>query len=1586
MQRYDYLPETSKMADQAINTLEQVDRVEQQRSQETMEQMLSRMMLDLKTDLSTKMAELSNDVGNKLNTNTTLMKEMEARVTVSLTHLKEDISAQLETHSALVDGKLRVMNDDLNLKLVEYQEASSESIGRWEAQLMQHKLDVETKVERISSFVTDQGDSISSLSLEVGELKSSMDSRIAVAAKEMQSSRSNEIERENLERKKQVEQLVAACNNGAQFNPGLAKPNYYRDGRVKKFGGTIMENPIEHLRYLNSILNDIFWSDIEKLRVAESSFTGSALLWWRTAYQDFATYQAFEGAYHQEFWSVQKQCELRTRLYAEKYLENGSRSLEEHFVMNWERSRHMTPPMEDTEFICMLVSQLSLRLQNILLRAHRGTVSQLREDLRKLDQIEWVQTRNRNLPCNQLPREGDNNSSSHKEKEQQQSAELEPCLQDDHLRSSEEYRPPNKKTRKWRNKRNSWTNEGSRGQNQSHNESPENDCLAYCIPDDLKETLLEEGEEEGPKSSPFNLELSWHVWDREVKAILDTGASVSCISQQLFQELQQEFMHLPVLPVPQTCIVGASGKRSAIIDTQVLLNLRRNRFQADWSFLVVKSLAKPIIIGMDFIMKHVSRVDFEQNIVTLRDQHGEPVELNVTLDSSLEEKSMVQLSLQEDVVSEEVEPRKSPSQGQPNSHHDKEDFVNLIKTMDHLSGEQKEELLRVLWEHQGTFSEVPGRNLTYQARIRLSEEQPFFQKSYPIPIAYREDVDRQIQQMLNWDIIERCSSPYASPLCCVIKKDATVRLCLDARQLNLRIIKDRESPTPPEEILQWCEEVRVLSSTDLTHGYWQLSLHPDDRKYVAFLYKTRSYCFKVLPFGIANAVAEFTRCMDEVLWQGCKGFARAYLDDIIVHSRSFEEHLQHLRSVFTRITESGMTLKLKKSLFCREEMPFLGFIVTPRGVMSDPGKLKIIQEFPTPKNIKQLKGFLGILGFYRKFTTELATVTEPLFALLKKGIKWRWDAITEAAFQAAKQLFVVSCTLYHPVLGVEFVLTTDASSYALGAKLSQIIDGEERVIAMSSRLLNSAERHYTVTERECLGFVWALQRFRSIVLGSPLLIRTDHKALTFMLNCKIHSSRIRRWILAIQEFDYQIQYVKGAENEQVDALSRHLTGVNGTLVDEENFAPAVHEVLRIQLGEDPVLEKEFKKLRQLQRDDPTLGAICEIIETPKPDKGPANLRMRNLYCVKDGILHRLVNGIDPFNQHWKVCVPEVLQSSLIWYVHHKNGHFGGRKCYWQARKFFYWSKMEKHFKREIATCELCQKAKYPNTSFSGAMQPILPEEPNMLVSVDIFGPLPVGQRGLKYLLVFLDCFSKFCRIYPLTTATTASCLEKVRLYVTELGAPRAIITDHGTQFVSKKWYDGIKGLKIVPTHASIRHPASNPVERTNREIGRILRTYCHRKHTTWPACVDFMNVILNNVVQESTGQTPVTLHFGQPADYDWYRKLCKVEADQLPEHKALINTARKKLISSAQRRRKVKRKPHEFNVGDLVLVKEKPTSNFFSKETKKLFLIFSGPYHIIRIVRENAFELWCAKKQTIKGVFNAANLKPFKTLDNDGEH
>lgn len=246
---------------------------------------------------------------------------------------------------------------------------------------------------------------------------------------------------------------------------------------------------------------------------------------------------------------------------------------------------------------------------------------------------------------------------------------------------------------------------------------------------------------------------------------------------------------------------------------------------------------------------------------------------------------------------------------------------------------------------------------------------------------------------------------------------------------------------------------------------------------------------------------------------------------------------------------------------------------------------------------------------------------------------------------------------------------------------------------------------------------------------------------------------------------------------------------------------------------------------------------------------------------------------------------------------------------------------------------------------------------------------------MKYIFVLLDCFSKFCRIYPLTAATTLQCLTKVARYQQEVNGFETLLTDHGTQFTSKEWYARLKEMSIRPTHSSIRHPASNPVERVNREIGRILRTYCNQKHSSWTRYLPAMNELFNSVVHESTGTTPYLLHFGVENSDVWARL---TKEDRLPEHEELMKYARGRMLYLAEKRKRRKVFYPGFRIGQLVLLRSAPTSDFFSKETKKLFLLFQGPYMVNRVIGRNAYQLWCERELKVKGVYNACNLKPYR--------
>ena len=305
-----------------------------------------------------------------------------------------------------------------------------------------------------------------------------------------------------------------------------------------------------------------------------------------------------------------------------------------------------------------------------------------------------------------------------------------------------------------------------------------------------------------------------------------------------------------------------------------------------------------------------------------------------------------------------------------------------------------------------------------------------------------------------------------------------------------------------------------MSSLDLRSSFWQVPLTPESRKYTAFMHRGRCYEFCVTSFGLRTSTASLVRGLESVL-KGL-GYTINFVDDLLCMSEKFEDHMQHLDEVLTRFENHGLTLNLAKLAFFRQSVKFLGHILAPEGIRPDPSKIEAIHSFPAPKNTKQLRGFLGLINYYSKFTNEHGRATVPLLDLIRKGTKWKWGDKEEAAFKDTKTKFRESVILRYPNKTRPFYMQTDASVFALGAVLYQIDDkGEHGVLQFASRTLKGAELGYNITEKELLGVVWALGKFRSYLLSTNVIIVTDHAALTFLRECKLLHARLTRWSLAL---------------------------------------------------------------------------------------------------------------------------------------------------------------------------------------------------------------------------------------------------------------------------------------------------------------------------------------------------------------------------------------------------------------------------------------------------------------------------------------
>lgn len=466
--------------------------------------------------------------------------------------------------------------------------------------------------------------------------------------------------------------------------------------------------------------------------------------------------------------------------------------------------------------------------------------------------------------------------------------------------------------------------------------------------------------------------------------------------------------------------------------------------------------------------------------------------------------------------------------------------------IDHLNEEEKHKILALIKEYSDIFYNE-NEPLTFtnkiKHRIRTSDEIPVYSKTYRYPFIYKEEVEKQVKKMLDQKIIRPSSSPWNAPIWVVPKKaDASgiqkLRVVCDFRGLNTKSLDDRYPLPNITDLLDKLGRCQYFTTLDLASGFHQIQMHESDIEKTAFSTEHGHYEYLRMPFGLKNAPATFQRVMDNILRGIQNEKCLVYLDDIIVFSTSLQEHLERLRRVFQRLRESNFKIQLDKSEFLRKEVAYLGHVVTANGVKPNPDKIEAIQNFPIPKTTKQIKGFLGLLGYYRRFIKNFARITKPLTQCLKKGAKIEHNSEFIQCFETCKNLLINEPILQYPDFSRTFNLTTDASNVAIGAVLSQGPIGTDLPVAYASRTLNDSERNYSTIEKELLAMVWATKYFRPYIFGRKINLISDHKPLQWLFSVKDPSSKLLRWRIKLDEYDYNIIYKKGKLNSNADALSR----------------------------------------------------------------------------------------------------------------------------------------------------------------------------------------------------------------------------------------------------------------------------------------------------------------------------------------------------------------------------------------------------------------------------------------------------------------
>ena len=521
---------------------------------------------------------------------------------------------------------------------------------------------------------------------------------------------------------------------------------------------------------------------------------------------------------------------------------------------------------------------------------------------------------------------------------------------------------------------------------------------------------------------------------------------------------------------------------------------------------------------------------------------------------------------------------------------------------------ERTQLVTLLEKYSDAFSVTEGErgetNWT-EMHINTADAVPKKQPVRRVPFAVRQEVAKQLAKMQEEGVIQPSNSPWASAIVLVRKKDGTLRICVDYRQLNSVTKLDTFPPPRIDDILDQLGNAKYFTTLDLAAGYWQIRVADDSIEKTAFISHGGLYEFRVMPFGLTNAPGVFQRLMQQVL-QGLNptdgpSFVSVYIDDVLIFSRSLEDHLRHIGQVLNRLQAAGMKLKPSKCHFVCQQVEYLGHLITPKGLLPNPKKVSAVTDFPTPTSVTQVRQFVGLASYYRRFIEGFAKIAGPLHQLTKQNAEFKWTDECQVALDTLKNKLVEAPVLVYPDFDIGFVLETDASYQGLGAVLSQKLEDKLlHPVSFSSRALSPSEKSYAVTELQTLAVVWATKHYRAYLYGHDVQVVTDHSAVKALLSNPSASGKHARWWLQVYGSGLRkvdIVYRPGRENTRADALSRNPTETpNHHPLDVQVAALSskdtdISTLLHCSPGDESPCDLDTE-----QQKDPELSHIRQLLE------------------------------------------------------------------------------------------------------------------------------------------------------------------------------------------------------------------------------------------------------------------------------------------------------------------------------------------------------------------------------------------------------
>ncbi|CAD7001655.1 unnamed protein product [Ceratitis capitata] len=839
-----------------------------------------------------------------------------------------------------------------------------------------------------------------------------------------------------------------------------------------------------------------------------------------------------------------------------------------------------------------------------------------------------------------------------------------------------------------------------------------------------------------------------------------------------------------------------------------------------------------------------------------------------------------------------------------------------------------------------------------EMQLTLTNEKPF--ACAPRRLSYSEKVELQkiIDEYLAKGYIRPSESEFVSPIVLVKKKTGELRLCVDYRKLNKVTAKDNYPMPLIDDLLDRLANKKVFTKLDLKNGFFHVFVNKDSVKYTSFITPLGQYEFLRMPFGLKNAPATFQKFINKIFADMIRsGEVIVYLDDIMIATENVIQYFKILKKVLLRIVQNNLELRLDKCEFLQSKVSYLDYVITGEGIQADKKGLRAIENFSVPIKVQEVQSFLGLCSYFRRFIKDFSTIAKPLHDLTKKDRKFKFGEIELESFNSLKVKLINSplLAIYDP--SDETELHCDASALGFGAILLQRKkDKKLHPVFYFSKRTTDAESKYHSFELETLAIIYALKRFRIYLQGKKFKIVTDCNSLTLTLNKKDMNPRIARWALELQNYDYELEHRAGKRMQHVDALSR----VNNVLIVHAN---TFEENLVICQSRDERIRKIKEEL--------------EIKES-------------KCYEMRNGIVYKKKD------KELLFYVPESMETHVLYKYHDEMGHLGIDKVVQTIGKSYWFPGVKQKATIHIENCLKCIAFSNKSGKKEGLLN-IIPKGnvPFEMIHIDHYGPINSRFSKYKHVLVVIDAFTKFVRLYPSKTTASKEAVSALREYFRTYSRPKFIVSDRGTCFTSNEFEEFLENNKVEHIKVATNSPQANgQAEIVNKSLGpMIAKLTDSEENVAWEKVLESVEYAMNNTVHKSTKEEPSKLLFGvrqKGKVIDGLRE----SLESIQEKKLLsienVRSQAQKTQSKSQNYNKeysdAKRKePRKFKVGDYVVTLDVSSQTGVSS---KLIPKFKGPYRVSEVLKNDRYVVEDVEgfQQTqipYRGTWSITNLKPW---------